>query len=123
MATALAGGLSSGAGDVSPGDNNPGSGSNPKMRKRTKTGCLTGRKRRIKCRAERPTCANCIKSKRQCEGYNQRVVFKPPIGDWPNHPGVVSTMQYWWSMLPGTRNQPFRPPHSNPQSPDGTHTS
>ncbi|KAG0131128.1 hypothetical protein HOY82DRAFT_344771 [Tuber indicum] len=45
-------------------------------RKRTKTGCLTCRKRRIKCGEERPTCANCIKSKRVCEGYNQRVVFK-----------------------------------------------
>ncbi|KAF8242977.1 hypothetical protein K440DRAFT_590254, partial [Wilcoxina mikolae CBS 423.85] len=40
-------------------------------RKRTKTGCLTCRKRRIKCGEERPTCNNCIKSKRVCEGYNQ----------------------------------------------------
>ncbi|KAF2019271.1 hypothetical protein BU24DRAFT_341519 [Aaosphaeria arxii CBS 175.79] len=93
---------SSNTGDVSPGGSgNPAT--NPKMRKRTKTGCLTCRKRRIKCGEERPTCANCIKSKRQCEGYNQRVVFKPPIGDWPNHPGVVSTLQYHNSMLPGSR--------------------
>lgn len=47
-------------------------------RKRTKTGCLTCRKRRIKCGEERPTCRNCTKSKRICEGYSQRVVFKPP---------------------------------------------
>lgn len=47
-------------------------------RKRTKTGCLTCRKRRIKCGEERPICKNCVKSKRHCEGYNQRVVFKPP---------------------------------------------
>ncbi|RPA71606.1 hypothetical protein BJ508DRAFT_217872, partial [Ascobolus immersus RN42] len=40
-------------------------------RKRTKTGCLTCRKRRIKCGEQRPICANCIKSKRSCEGYNQ----------------------------------------------------
>ena len=53
-------------------------------RKRTKTGCLTCRKRRIKCGEERPVCRNCIKSKRQCEGYNQRVVFKPPSFDY--HP-------------------------------------
>ncbi|KAI5807895.1 hypothetical protein DFH27DRAFT_478885 [Peziza echinospora] len=45
-------------------------------RKRTKTGCLTCRKRRIKCGEERPICGNCVKSKRLCEGYNQRVVFK-----------------------------------------------
>lgn len=49
------------------------------VRKRTKTGCLTCRKRRIKCDEARPTCANCIKSKRVCEGYNPRVVFKEPL--------------------------------------------
>ncbi|KAF9694242.1 hypothetical protein EKO04_007819 [Ascochyta lentis] len=96
------------ADDVSPTGNGSGSATTTKMRKRTKTGCLTCRKRRIKCGEERPTCANCIKSKRQCEGYNQRVIFKPPIGDWPNHPGVVSTIQYHTSMLPGTRNQPYQ---------------
>jgi len=81
-----------------------------KIRKRTKTGCLTCRKRRIKCGEERPTCGNCIKSKRQCEGYNQRVIFKPPMGDWPNHPSVVSTIQYHTSMLPGARSQRSRAP-------------
>ncbi|TVY64287.1 putative transcriptional regulatory protein, partial [Lachnellula suecica] len=55
-----------------PGSKEPG-------RKRTKTGCRTCRKRRIKCGEERPTCQNCIKSKRNCEGYNQRVVFKDPL--------------------------------------------
>ena len=102
------------ASSAGPGDSSPtaisGSANSSKMRKRTKTGCLTCRKRRIKCGEERPTCANCIKSKRQCEGYNQRVIFKPPMGDWPNHPGVVSTIQYHTSMLPGTRNQPYRGP-------------
>ncbi|KAH7328181.1 hypothetical protein B0I35DRAFT_10834 [Stachybotrys elegans] len=48
----------------------------PNVRKRTKTGCLTCRKRRIKCDEGRPVCHNCIKSKRHCEGYIQRVVFK-----------------------------------------------
>lgn len=38
------------------------------------------RKRRIKCDESKPICNNCIKSKRHCEGYNQRVVFKDPIG-------------------------------------------
>lgn len=99
--------LSGGAGDVSP----TAVSSSPaisKARKRTKTGCLTCRKRRIKCGEERPTCGNCIKSKRQCEGYNQRVIFKPPIGGWPNHPSVVSTIQYHTSMLPGARSQQYR---------------
>ncbi|KAF2395806.1 hypothetical protein EJ06DRAFT_264283 [Trichodelitschia bisporula] len=60
----------------------PSASTNPKLRKRTKTGCLTCRKRRIKCGEERPTCGNCIKSKRHCEGYNHRVVFRPPAGEW-----------------------------------------
>ncbi|KAI9839296.1 MAG: hypothetical protein M1819_003291 [Sarea resinae] len=48
-------------------------------RKRTKTGCLTCRKRRIKCGEEKPICNNCVKSKRNCEGYSQRVIFKDPL--------------------------------------------
>ncbi|KAI5926162.1 hypothetical protein F4810DRAFT_699701 [Camillea tinctor] len=56
------------------------------IRKRTKTGCLTCRKRRIKCDEGRPTCNNCLKSKRQCDGYNQRVIFKDPLGAFANAP-------------------------------------
>ena len=123
MANAQIGSPAGGAGDVSPTGNVPGSSANPKMRKRTKTGCLTCRKRRIKCGEERPTCGNCIKSKRQCEGYNQRVVFKTPIENWPNHPGHVSTIQYHTSMLPGTRNQPYRPTHPATQAQESSLTS
>jgi hypothetical protein len=119
MASAQVPSPTSAGGDVSPTGNLPGASGNSKMRKRTKTGCLTCRKRRIKCGEERPTCANCIKSKRQCEGYNQRVIFKTPIENWPNHPGHVSTIQYHTSMLPGTRNQPYRPQHSTAQSQEG----
>ncbi|KAK4678072.1 hypothetical protein QC764_304320 [Podospora pseudoanserina] len=54
------------------------------VRKRTKTGCLTCRRRRIKCDEGKPTCGNCIKSKRQCEGYNQRIVFKESMGPFPS---------------------------------------
>lgn len=71
------------------------------VRKRTKTGCLSMsfshiasnhhgltflhlacRKRRIKCDEGKPTCGNCIKSKRQCDGYNQRLTFKEPLGSF-----------------------------------------
>lgn len=45
-------------------------------RKRTKTGCLTCRKRRIKCDEEKPACRRCVKSKRCCEGYNNKAVFR-----------------------------------------------
>jgi hypothetical protein len=89
----------------------------PKRRKRTKSGCLTCRKRRIKCGEEQPTCVNCIKSKRQCEGYNQRIVFKSPLGEWPNHPGVVRELPSHSFFLPGTRdpvNQTLLEPRKQP---------
>jgi hypothetical protein len=90
---------------------------NAKLRKRTKTGCLTCRKRRIKCGEERPTCNNCIKSKRHCEGYNQRVIFKPPMGDWPGlQASTTGTIPYHNGMLPAAA--PFQrtvPPPINTQ--------
>jgi hypothetical protein len=79
-----------------------------KNRKRTKTGCLTCRKRRIKCGEERPTCANCIKSKRQCEGYNQRVVPGPA-----NDPRAVRPLQYHTEDLPGTASAIHRASANN----------
>ncbi|EPX74653.1 transcription factor Moc3 [Schizosaccharomyces octosporus yFS286] len=39
------------------------------VKRRTKTGCLTCRRRRIKCDETKPLCANCSKSNRNCEGY------------------------------------------------------
>ncbi|KAJ5907666.1 hypothetical protein N7495_000348 [Penicillium taxi] len=64
-------------------------------KKRAKTGCLTCRKRRIKCGEEKPICNNCIKSKRICEGYVQRVVFKNPLGVFGSygHHGQDAQMQ------------------------------
>ncbi|KAK5168029.1 uncharacterized protein LTR77_006596 [Saxophila tyrrhenica] len=60
-------------------------GPNPRPKKdikrRTKTGCLTCRKRRIKCDEHHPTCRNCQKSKRECMGYDP--IFKPQPG--PTH--------------------------------------
>ncbi|OTB01676.1 hypothetical protein M426DRAFT_63580, partial [Hypoxylon sp. CI-4A] len=44
------------------------------IKRRTKTGCLTCRKRRIKCDEQHPICRNCQKSKRECLGYDP--IFK-----------------------------------------------
>lgn len=54
------------------------------------------RKRRIRCDEGKPICGNCTKSKRHCEGYNQRVVFKSPISVWT---GAVSSSS---SAIPRT---------------------
>ncbi|KAK6201109.1 uncharacterized protein RJT21DRAFT_31634 [Scheffersomyces amazonensis] len=39
------------------------------IKRRTRTGCLTCRKRRIKCDERKPTCFNCERSKKVCLGY------------------------------------------------------
>ncbi|PTB67929.1 hypothetical protein BBK36DRAFT_1115244 [Trichoderma citrinoviride] len=39
--------------------------SNPKV----KTGCLNCKQRRIKCDEKRPSCSQCIRSKKECSGY------------------------------------------------------
>lgn len=61
-------------------------------RRRVKTGCLTCRKRRIKCGEEKPTCKNCIKSKRVCEGYIPGMVFRRSVADvtTTTYPGVTT---------------------------------
>ncbi|KAJ3485514.1 hypothetical protein NLG97_g6797 [Lecanicillium saksenae] len=101
----------------------------PNVRKRTKTGCLTCRKRRIKCDEGRPTCANCIKSKRVCEGYNPRVVFKEPLsaaqgsfqspGYGGNHAGDLGNMHGQFprsgmrqSLTPIAPRPPIHPGHA-----------
>ncbi|KAK2791150.1 hypothetical protein FQN52_005106 [Onygenales sp. PD_12] len=48
------------------------------VKRRTKTGCLTCRKRRIKCDERHPVCRNCEKSKRECLGYDP--VFRQQPG-------------------------------------------
>ncbi|KXJ92289.1 hypothetical protein Micbo1qcDRAFT_162501 [Microdochium bolleyi] len=68
------------------------SGKKAAVKKRTKTGCLTCRQRRIKCDESRPICNNCIKSKRQCEGYNKRVKFTEPLGPFVGMP--MGPLQY-----------------------------
>ncbi|KAI1618731.1 fungal-specific transcription factor domain-containing protein [Exophiala viscosa] len=75
-------------------------------KRRTKTGCLTCRKRRIKCGEEKPTCKNCVKSKRDCLGYVQPFVYKQQAEEhaglvhgvaqqvYPGHPGSVPPAGY-----------------------------
>ena len=72
------------------------------------------RKRRIKCGEERPTCHNCTKSRRQCEGYNQRVIFKDPINIYrpsqASSSSHVSSSQLISSSRRGESSQKPLPP-------------
>ncbi|KAL3439771.1 hypothetical protein BJX65DRAFT_71810 [Aspergillus insuetus] len=40
-----------------------------RLRLRTKTGCLTCRKRRVKCDESKPHCSRCTSTGRKCDGY------------------------------------------------------
>ncbi|KAF7589674.1 hypothetical protein BBP40_003966 [Aspergillus hancockii] len=83
------------------------------VKRRTKTGCLTCRKRRIKCDEGHPVCRNCVKSKRECLGYDP--VFKPQptpsaIQPAPNpHPSLVVNPQDPSTSSP-TPSYPAAPP-------------
>ncbi|KAL7928248.1 hypothetical protein V8C35DRAFT_318612 [Trichoderma chlorosporum] len=41
----------------------------PKNRRKVKTGCLTCKKRRVKCDERRPSCERCASTGRVCDGY------------------------------------------------------
>ncbi|KAI9841666.1 MAG: hypothetical protein M1837_000460 [Sclerophora amabilis] len=43
---------------------------------RSKTGCITCRRRKKKCDETKPQCLNCQKNAVVCEGYPERVVWK-----------------------------------------------
>lgn len=47
------------------------------IKRRTRTGCLTCRKRRIKCDERKPTCFNCERSKKSCLGYQDLLKLPP----------------------------------------------
>ncbi|KAF7196490.1 putative transcriptional regulatory protein C15D4.02 [Pseudocercospora fuligena] len=83
------------------------------IKRRTKTGCLTCRKRRIKCDEGQPTCRNCFKSKRECLGYDP--IFKSqsspaniqpaPTGNpasSASHPGAGNPYHQAPQTFPGT---------------------
>ncbi|BCS24434.1 putative C6 finger domain protein [Aspergillus puulaauensis] len=87
------------------------------VKRRTKTGCLTCRKRRIKCDEGHPVCRNCVKSKRECLGYDP--VFKQPtpsaIQPAPNpQPSLVVNPQD-----PSPNSTTTQPQSSYPTAPPG----
>ncbi|PNS19850.1 Multidrug resistance regulator 1 [Sphaceloma murrayae] len=90
------------------------------IKRRTKTGCLTCRKRRIKCDEGHPSCRNCQKSKRECLGYDP--IFKSQ-GPETNHTGPLlqslPSMQAVGPPQPNgsTPTYPSGPPAYAPHAP------
>ncbi|TPX17517.1 uncharacterized protein E0L32_003160 [Thyridium curvatum] len=53
--------------------------STPKVR----TGCITCKKRHVKCDEAKPQCGNCIKTRGYCEGYEATKKKKKPVAGMP----------------------------------------
>lgn len=63
----------------------PPEGNKPKLSRtstqKVRTGCITCKKRHIKCDEKKPNCGNCLKNRRRCEGYiEQQSKTKSPPG-------------------------------------------
>ncbi|KAI0012250.1 hypothetical protein F4779DRAFT_82255 [Xylariaceae sp. FL0662B] len=93
--------------------------SDPKKRKRnfsnrTKTGCLTCRKRKKKCDETKPQCSNCVRGGFVCQGYpNQRGYPK-----MENKPTAVPLESKDPSYIPpGAYGMPQQSAYSNPTPP------
>ncbi|KAI0472697.1 trimeric LpxA-like protein [Xylariaceae sp. FL0804] len=94
--------------------------SDPKKRKRnfsnrTKTGCLTCRKRKKKCDETKPECTNCVRGAFICQGYsNQRGYPK-----MESKPAAVPLESKDPSYVPpGAYGMPQQSSYSNMPAPD-----
>ncbi|TID21723.1 putative c6 finger domain [Venturia nashicola] len=86
------------------------------IKRRTKTGCLTCRKRRIKCDEQHPACRNCQKSKRECLGYDP--IFKQQSGPQQLQPAPSASPSSTSSTLAAHSAPPSKyPPAQSSYSP------
>ncbi|KAJ4362505.1 Protein png1 [Neocucurbitaria cava] len=93
-----------------------------KMRRKTQTGCLPCRERHIKCGEEHPSCANCTRSERRCEGYNSGVISKLHV-ESQNRPYSVPPSQGSGAIM--AQDNPFDtdPPRKRCETQDGLSNS
>ncbi|KAL9604512.1 MAG: hypothetical protein Q9219_000477 [cf. Caloplaca sp. 3 TL-2023] len=98
------------------------------IKRRTKTGCLTCRKRRIKCDEHHPQCKNCQKSKRECLGYDPIFKSQPGPAAIQPAPSAAPSMQSTPASAPPYPPPPqgYVPASSQPYAPSnpltGTHS-
>ncbi|KAJ5300220.1 Zn(II)2Cys6 transcription factor [Penicillium antarcticum] len=57
--------------------------------RRSKTGCMTCRRRKIKCDEQHPVCKNCIRGCLSCEGYMSQSICQRPSD--PTAPGNLQS--------------------------------
>ncbi|KAI9701539.1 MAG: Maltose acetyltransferase [Candelina mexicana] len=106
---------------------------------RTKTGCMTCRRRKKKCDEQKPECNNCMRGGFVCEGYSSRNTWQKPStnkGPIPlqSKDGYLdSSGQYPHNSLQGSHGQArggeqsppmygkLQPGHIQTQAGDGAH--
>ncbi|KAJ4858285.1 fungal zn(2)-Cys(6) binuclear cluster domain-containing protein [Trichoderma breve] len=83
----------------------------PQNRRKVKTGCLTCKKRRVKCDEARPSCERCLSTGRVCDGYGiWDSVSKAPIQEISGKPcsiGFEYFRKYTVNKLPGVFESGF----------------
>ncbi|KAI5201625.1 hypothetical protein E4T39_05148 [Aureobasidium subglaciale] len=89
----------------------PGARHKKEIKRRTKTGCLTCRKRRIKCDEGHPACRNCQKSKRECLGYD-------PIFKSQTSPQTIQPAPGHFPPPPQQQAQPQQIKHESQMAPE-----
>ncbi|KAG4029543.1 hypothetical protein MFRU_015g00830 [Monilinia fructicola] len=84
---------------------------------RTKTGCMTCRRRKKKCDESRPECNNCLRGGFVCSGYQQRQGCYPKLERTQNPVPLQSKTDYEnpsYTQQSPYGNQPVIPPRREP---------
>ncbi|KAL8694559.1 MAG: hypothetical protein Q9218_000815 [Villophora microphyllina] len=81
---------------------------------RTKTGCMTCRRRKKKCDEQHPECNNCLRGGFVCEGYSVRNTWQKPINT--KVPIPLQSKNGGYHPQPVSRNMP---PSYSRYGPDG----
>ncbi|OQO01107.1 hypothetical protein B0A48_13350 [Cryoendolithus antarcticus] len=77
------------------------------------TGCVTCKKRRVKCDETKPACDRCVKAKVVCGGYHvpKALIFESSRSKSTSEDELVSSQQL---TVPLRRNDPFASPNPGP---------
>jgi hypothetical protein len=75
---------------------------------RSKTGCLTCRKRKKKCDEAKPRCMNCEKNAVVCEGYPEKQIWKSGKERAEEGTAEPQVFRYSTSLTPNTERSRYR---------------
>ncbi|PYH81755.1 acetyltransferase [Aspergillus uvarum CBS 121591] len=80
---------------------------------RTKTGCMTCRRRKKKCDEQHPACNNCIRGGFLCEGYSSRSTWQKPS---PSKPPVPLQSKEGYNEISSQYMHDINQLHERPQA-------